>query len=139
MNRFLIAASALALALGLSAAPAAAAGLGPPHSGFYIDGTLYRTIGTPTDLSRTGAPASTFQPLYALDSDPTGGLFDVATAAPGDPGFHGGRWMVLPVTWHVEPVQLTSDEQVLEYAANGWISIATEPAKLFECPVIAPA
>ena len=35
----------------------------PAHAGvsgpaFWIDGELYRTVATPTDLSRTGAPAS---------------------------------------------------------------------------------
>ena len=34
------------------------------------------------------------------------------------------------------PVQLTSDEQVLMDAANGWITIGTTPLKEFECPVI---
>jgi hypothetical protein len=135
MRRLTAAIAAFVLAIGI-AGSASAAGLGPPHQGFYIDGSVYRTIGTPTDLTGTGAPDSSFQPLYALDADPMGGLLDVATAAPGDPGFRGGRWAVYAVTWNVAPVQLTSDEQVLAYAANGWISISSEPVKRFECPVI---
>jgi hypothetical protein len=43
--------------------------------------------------------------------------------------------MVLPVTWHTAPVQLTSDEQVAAYADAGWISIGA-PIREFECPVI---
>ncbi len=113
------------------AASAVAAG-GPPSIGFYVDGDLYRTVGTPTDFSHTGAPASSFDRIYALGD----GLTNVAEAKPGDRDFNGGRWMVLPVTWHVAPVQLTSAEQVEAFAGAGWLTIASSPAKLFECPVI---
>jgi hypothetical protein len=134
MKRLISIIAALGLLLGIAVSPAAA-GLGPPHAGFYVDGTVYRTIGTPTDLSGTGAPASSFDTLYQLD-EPGTGLLDVATAAPGDAGYNGGRWMVFAVTWNTEPVQLTSDEQVLAYADQGLITISAEPVKLFECPVI---
>jgi hypothetical protein len=113
------------------AASAVAAG-GPPSIGFYVDGDLYRTVGTPTDFSRTGAPASSFDRIFALGD----GLTNVAEAKPGDRDYNGGRWMVLPVTWHTAPVQLTSAEQVEAYASAGWLTIASSPAKLFECPVI---
>jgi len=105
---------------------------GPPALSFYADGVQYRTIGTPTDFTGTGAPTSSFEAIYALGD----GLANVAAAAPGDPGFRGGRWMVLPVTWNVAPVQLTSGAQVLWYAQNGLITIGTTPVKEFECPVI---
>jgi hypothetical protein len=105
---------------------------GPPGVGFYVDDALYRTVGTPTDFSNTGAPASSFDRIYALGD----GLMNVAEAKPGDRDFNGGRWMVLPVTWNVAPVQLTSAEQVEAYADAGWLSIASAPVKLFECPVI---
>jgi hypothetical protein len=127
------------LAVGLAAAAMLASVVatsafagGPPHIGFYADGSLYRTIGTPTDFSGTGAPLSSFEAIYALGS----GLTNVAAAAPGDPGFRGGRWMVLPVTWNSTPVQLTSGDQVLAYAAAGMLTIASAPVKEFECPVI---
>jgi hypothetical protein len=121
-----------ALGLALTVASGGVSAGGPPSVGFYVDGDLYRTIGTPTDFGGTGAPASSYEPIYALGN----GLLNVAEAGPGQPGFKGGRWMVLPITWHVAPVQLTSNEQVAEYAANGWITIGTTPVKLFECPVI---
>ncbi|HEY5628085.1 MAG TPA: hypothetical protein VIR16_01110 [Candidatus Limnocylindrales bacterium] len=104
----------------------------PPHIGFYADGTLWRTEGTPTDFTNTGAPTSSFEAIYALGS----GLTNVAAAAPGDPGFRGGRWMVLPITWHTTPVQLTSGDQVQAYASAGLLTIASAPVKEFECPVI---
>jgi hypothetical protein len=127
-----IAAGAAAAVLLLSVAASSVLAGGPPHIGFYADGVLWRTVGTPTDFSNTGAPASSFEAIYALG----GSLTNVAAAAPGDPGFRGGRWMVLPVTWNTAPVQLTSGDQVLAYAAAGMLTIASVPVKEFECPVI---
>ena len=85
--------SALALALtpfgllAVTAGPASAAGVSGPA--FYVDHQLYRTVGTPTDLSNTGAPASSFDAIYAFADQRS-----VAEAAPGDRGFNGGRWQV---------------------------------------------
>jgi len=121
-----------AAAMLLSVAATSVAAGGPPHVGFYVDGALYRTVGTPTDFSGTGAPDSTFDHIYALGD----GLVNVAEAKPGDQDFNGGRWMVLPVTWNTTPVQLTSAEQVDDYAAHGWLTIAETPVREFECPVI---
>jgi hypothetical protein len=133
MIRRLTGAAAAAALLLTIAASAVAAG-GPPKIGFYVDGATYRTVGTPTDFSRTGAPAHSFDRIYVLGE----GLLNVAEAKPGDRDYNGGRWMVLPVTWAagVAPVQLTSAEQVEAYAATGMLTIASSPVKLFECPVI---
>jgi hypothetical protein len=72
-------------------------GVGGPA--FYVDGVLYRTVATPTDLSNTGAPAHSFDTIY----DFGGAQLNVATAGPGMPGYNGGRWMVhalsFPTSW----------------------------------------
>lgn len=68
--------------------PAASAGVSGPA--FYVDGTLYRTVATPTDLAHTGAPDSTFDAIYAF----SGYQRNVAEAAPGDTDYNGGRWQV---------------------------------------------
>src|SRR5215203_5722634 len=73
--------------LALTAGPASAAGVSGPA--FYVDHELYRTVGTPTDLSGTGAPDFSFDAIYAFADQ-----LSVAEAAPGDPGFNGGRWQV---------------------------------------------
>jgi hypothetical protein len=130
MRKLIASLAAAGLLVALVAGSAAAGG--PPAVGFYVDGQLYRTVGTPTDFSGTGAPSRTYDRIYALGD----GLLNVAEAKPGDRDYNGGRWMVLPVQWNVAPVQLTSDSQVLAYAADGKLTIATTPAKLFECPVI---
>jgi hypothetical protein len=79
----------LVTAVATGSAMAAGSG-GVTGPAFYVDGDLYRTVGTPTDLSGTGAPAHSFDTIYAF-----GGLQpNVATAAPGDKGYNGGRWRV---------------------------------------------
>jgi hypothetical protein len=52
-----------------------------------VDGDLYRTVGTPTDFSRTGAPASSYDTVYQF----FGTITNVASSAPGDRDFNGGR------------------------------------------------
>ena len=118
-----------ALAVALIAAPVAAGG--PPSVGFYVDGALYRTIATPTDLSGTGAPRHSFDTIYALGD----GLINVAEAKPGDRDYNGGRWMVTAIEWHTAPTQLTSAEEVLAAEAAGDLSIGGV-VKMFVCPVI---
>ena len=80
-------AAAAAVAVGTARAGGSGGVTGPA---FYVDGQLYRTVNTPTDLSSTGAPDSSFDTIYDF-----GGLQpNVATAAPGDAGYNGGRWRV---------------------------------------------
>jgi len=62
-------------------------------------------------------------------------LLNVASSAPGDRDYNGGRWMVLRITWNVAPVPYTSEEQILAAADAGDIAIG-DPVKYFECPVI---
>ena len=80
----------LALATAL---PAHAGGVGGPA--FWIDGELYRTVATPTDLSGTGAPDSTYDAIYSFG----GTQLNVAEAKPGDTDFNGGRWQVLELAF----------------------------------------
>jgi hypothetical protein len=127
----------------LAPAAASAHGSGGVTSpSLYVDGTLYRTVGTPTDLSRTGAPDFTFEVLYDF-----GGLQpNVATAAPGDAGFKGGRWRVHALVfadYQAAVAQfdtngsgnLDSDEEVAAALASG-AAIDAGVVKSFECPVI---
>lgn len=132
MTRRMLPIAAATLLLVVAAAPAAAGG--PPGDAFYVDGVVYRTVGAPNDLSGTGAPASTFDALYAVD----GQDLAVAAAAPGDPDYNGGRWMRFSVSWNVAPYDdpLTSEEAVLAAAELGDVTIADQPDVQFTCPVI---
>jgi hypothetical protein len=126
-----ILASLGAAALTAAFASTALAG-GPPGPAFYVDGELYRTVGTPTDFSQTGAPAHTFDTVYEF----FGVITNVASSAPGDRDYNGGRWMVIGATWNVDPYDLFSEEEVLAAADAGDITLTQEPIKWFECPVI---
>ena len=109
---------------------------------FYVDGQLYRTVGTPTDLSNTGAPAHSFDTIYEF----FGLQSNVATAAPGDPGYNGGRWRVHGLRFANYPAAVAafdtngsgnfdSDEEINAALAAG---AATDLGviKSFECPAI---
>jgi hypothetical protein len=128
-----LAAAATAGALLVSVAASTVAAGGPPSLAFYVDDVRYRTVGTPTDFTNTGAPSFTYDRIYALGS----GLINVAEAKPGDRDFNGGRWAVYPITWApgVTPVQLTNDHDILAWAEAGLLSIADSPVKLFFCSV----
>ena len=130
MRRTLAAMAAATFVLALSVSAVAAGG--PPSLSFYVDGQRYRTIATPTDLSNTGAPASSFDRIYALGD----GFINVAEAKPGDRDFNGGRWMVIPVIWAdgVTAVQLTDADTIEAYEAADMLSFG-DPVKYFVCTV----
>src|SRR5919106_2845438 len=110
---------------------------------FYVDGQLFRTVNTPTDISGTGAPASSFDTIY----DFGGAQPNVATAAPGDPGYNGGRWMVHALSFpsgYAAAVaaadsngsgDIDSDEEVAAAMAAG-TAVDAGVVKQFVCPVI---
>jgi hypothetical protein len=142
---FAVAFASLAFAsvLGAGAADAAGAG-GVSGPAFYVDGQLYRTVGTPTDLSHTGAPDHSFDVIY----DFGGQQPNVATAGPGDHGYNGGRWRVHGLDFSdyagaldddgVDLNQnnvLDSDEEVLAAIAGGYAQ-DIGVVKSFVCPVI---
>jgi hypothetical protein len=88
---------ALGAAIALVTVPGAAlARVGPPAPSFYVNGTIYRTVATPTDLTGTGAPDHSFDTIYEF----FGAQLNVATAAPGDRGYNGGRWIVQGLVWN---------------------------------------
>lgn len=134
---------ALSVPFILSAAPVAAEGSGGVTGpAFYVDGELYRTVNTPTDLAGTGAPDSSFDVVY----DFGGQQPNVATAAPGDAGYNGGRWRVHALSF------TDYDAAVDEFDANGSGDIDSDEelgaalaagaatdegiVKSFVCPVI---
>ena len=136
----LFAAALVAIPATALAAPGNGAG-GVTGPAFYVDGELYRTVGTPTDLSNTGAPDHSFDVIYGISDQP-----NVATAAPGDEGYNGGRWRVHALTFTdydaaVDAVDangsgdLDSAAEVHEAMALGFVSEDTV-VRSFVCPVI---
>jgi len=132
----------LAVLAAALAVPAAAMAGGVTGPAFYVDGTVYRTVGTPTDLSATGAPSHSFDTIYDF-----GGLqMNVATAAPGDRDYNGGRWQVhaLSIPSYAAALAagdlnanavLDSDSEVAAAIAAG-AATDTGIVKSFVCPVI---
>ncbi|MGA9159432.1 MAG: hypothetical protein WB297_01020 [Actinomycetota bacterium] len=133
----------LALALGAGLIlPGVALAKGPPSPSFYVDGTLYRTVGTPTDLSNTGAPDSSFDTIYQFFGVQQ---FNVATAAPGDQGFNGGRWRVHGLEfgdYDAAAAAYGGSNDVFDSAGevlaalNAGAAVDIGIVKSFECPVI---
>lgn len=139
---------ALAVLAGISfAAVASADGSGGVTGpAFYVDGVVYRAVNTPTDLSETGAPLHSFDTIYDLG----GAQLNVATAAPGTPGYNGGRWMVHAVSFNASWAatvaahdmngsgNLDSAVEIASALADAGPGGATDlgVVKQFECPVI---
>jgi hypothetical protein len=134
----------------MAAAGAAAPALAAPVEGatvvrdqaFYVDGAQYRTVLTPRDLP-AAAPTDSFDVLYNFQ----GAQPAVAEAAPGQPGYNGGRWIVNLVDyahgWQTytdgtdadgNPV-FVSDEAV-EAAITAGVLEVTYDVRRFVCPVI---
>lgn len=137
----------ISLVVALTVASTALAGSGGVTGpAFYVDGQLYRTVNTPTDLSHTGAPAHSFDTIYMLPGQP----FNVATAAPGDPGYNGGRWMVHLIAYNTSHAATVAAHDAdgsgdLDSAAEVQAALAdagpggatdTGVVKEFVCPVI---
>lgn len=142
MHRFsLLLAVVLASAVAVGVARAAGSG-GVTGPAFYVDGQLYRTVNTPTDLSNTGAPDRSFDTIYDF-----GGLQpNVATAAPGDRGYNGGRWRVHALSFSSYEAAVarfdTNDSGDLDSASEVQAALTAGAAtdtgvvKSFVCPVI---
>jgi hypothetical protein len=144
MRRVLVMLACAAVAVALAPAAASAGGVGGPA--FYVDGAVYRTVGTPTDLSGTGAPDDTFDLLYNLG----GAQLDVAEAAPGDTDYDGGRWRVHAIGFHTSYAAslaahdlngngvFDSDAEILSALADPGTAGASDLGivKSFVCPVI---
>ncbi|MDT0165753.1 hypothetical protein Q9R32_09310 [Actinotalea sp. AC32] len=133
--------TALVLAAGIAAAGSASAGVTGPA--FYVDGQAYRTVATPTDLAATGAPAHSFDRIYDLG----GAQMNVATAAPGDRDYNGGRWRVHALTFPAgyaaavaagdldDDGVLDSDAEIMAAVAAG-AAVDAGVVRSFVCPVI---
>jgi len=132
--------AALFVFVGVATAGGAGGVTGPS---FYVNGKLYRTVGTPTDLSRTGAPDSSFDTIYQFFGVQP---YNVATAAPGDAGFNGGRWRVHGLTFANYAAAVaqfdTNGSGDFDSAQEVQAAIAAGAAtdlgivKSFECPVL---
>lgn len=107
------------------AVPAMAEGssLGPPGGTIYALDVAYRTVATPTSLPAKG-PTDT---IYVFPGCAT--CASVSEAAPGHPGYNGGRWRVVEAFGITS--QLTNADDVVA-AASALVDTGTR----FVCPLI---
>jgi hypothetical protein len=131
----------LATATILGIGSPAFAGVGGPA--FYVDGQFYRTVGTPTDLTGTGAPAHAWDVIYEF----AGAQPNVATAAPGDRDYNGGRWMVHALAFpdgylaavadgDLDADAVLDSDQEIQTALAAGSAVDAGVVKQFECPAI---
>jgi hypothetical protein len=99
----------------------------------YANDQLYGTVVTQnTDFSKAH-PAQSLDTIYNF----RGVQPSVADAAPGDPGFNGGRWAVMLVSWNAgtTPRLLTNADAVEAAIAAGELT-AVGPVRYFVCTLI---
>jgi hypothetical protein len=125
MRRFLLLALAVGIASTVPATSAVAAGnsLGPPGGTIYAFDQAYRTVSTPTSLPDNGP----FDTIYVFPD--CSSCASVSEAAPGHPGYNGGRWNVVQA-WGIT-TQLTNADDVIAQA-----SALTPTGIHFVCPLI---
>jgi hypothetical protein len=124
MRRLLLLVLASAVALAVLAAPAMADGnsLGPPGSTIYAFDEAYETIATPTALPDPGP----FDTIYVFPD--CASCASVSEAAPGHPGYNGGRWKVVAASGITS--QLTNAADVVAMASS-----LVDTGTRFVCPL----
>jgi len=124
MNRLLVLGSVVLGVLALSL-PALAEGnsIGPPGGTIYAFDQAYQVIATPTSLPGNG-PTDTLYNFPDCSS-----CVSVSEAAPGHPGYNGGRWKVVQAFGIT--TQLTNADAVVA-AASSLVDTGTR----FVCPLI---
>ena len=123
MRRFLLLCALCAAVAAALAAPTMTAGIGPPGGTIYAFDTAFRTVGTPTSLPNRGQ----FDTLYQFPDCPA--CAAVSEAAPGHPGYNGGRWRVVEAFGIT--TQLTNAEDVVAEADE-----LVDTGTRFVCPLI---
>jgi hypothetical protein len=125
MRRIMLVTLAAGLAAAALAGPAMADGksLGPPGTTIYAFDEAFRTVATPTSLPDRG-PTDT---IYVFPD--CASCASVSEAAPGTPGYNGGRWKVVEAFGIT--TQLTNADAVVA-AASSLVDTGTR----FVCPLI---
>lgn len=125
MRRFLLLSVVAVAAAAVLASPATPAGnsLGPPGSTIYAFDEAFQTIATPTSLPNRGA----FDTIYVFPN--CASCASVSEAAPGHPGYNGGRWKVVQAFGITS--QLTNAEDVVAEASS-----LVDTGTRFVCPLI---
>lgn len=122
MKKLLLPVVVAAIAAGPLGASASGSA-GPPGGTFYAFDQAFRSVITPTSIPNQGP----FDTLYMFPDCST--CAPVSDAAPGHPGYNGGRWKVV-LAFGIT-TQLTNAAAV-EAAATSTVDTGTR----FVCPLI---
>jgi hypothetical protein len=122
MKRFAVLGAVAVGAAAFFAAPGLADGVGPPSGTIYAFDQAYQTVATPTSLPDRG-PTDTIYVFPDCSS-----CASVSEAAPGHPGYNGGRWKVVAASGIT--TQLTNADDVVA-AASSLVDTGTR----FVCPL----
>ncbi len=120
--------SGLLLALPVPAATARPGFVFPAGCCLY-EGQTVRTVVPPSAFPGTGVDN-----FYAV----MGGTAEqkaVVAVAPGDIGYHGGRWAFHAVAWNTAPYLLGSEADVLAAGVAGDVTVTPDASKDFLCPI----
>jgi hypothetical protein len=143
-RRFSFVSGAMAAAIAIFGVASAAGAGGVTGPAFYVDGTVYRTVATPTNFTDSGAPDHSYDTIY----DFGGVQLNVAEAAPGDRDYNGGRWQVHALSFSdyagaiADPAVNMNGNDVLDSAEEVEAAVMSGYAMdlgvvaSFECPVI---
>jgi hypothetical protein len=123
MRRLLLLMLVGACAAAVFALPATSTGIGPPGGTIYAFDQAYRVVATPTSLPNNGP----FDTIYVFPDCST--CASVSEAAPGHPGYNGGRWRVVQAFGIT--TQLTNAEDVVAQADD-----LVDTGTRFVCPLI---
>jgi hypothetical protein len=125
VRRLLLLGVLTAIATGVFSAPAMADGnsLGPPGGTIYAFDEAFLVIATPTSLPDAG-PTDTIYNFPDCQS-----CVSVSEAAPGHPGYNGGRWRVVDAYGITS--QLTNADDVVATA-----SALVDTGVRFVCPLV---
>jgi hypothetical protein len=109
----------------------AAMAMGAMFGELYYDDTIVRTVVPPATMSKVGRDA--FYGVMGGHPDQKG----IAAVAPGDKGYHGGKWAFHKVTWAdgVTPYLLTSEDAVMDAETAEDVVVERIPAMDFKCPI----
>jgi len=124
LRRLITHLSLIALGFGVALA-------GPPGRGELLhDGQVVRTLVPPASMKKAGVDN-----LYVIMGSDVAGQLPVAAVAPGDTGYHGGKWAVHVVGWDVAPYLLDSEAAVLQAESDGDVTVTRMPGADFKCPI----
>jgi hypothetical protein len=118
-----IAFTVVAVALAVAGPSMAGKSLGPPGGTIYAFDQAYQTIGTPTSLPDNGPNDTLYKFPDCAD------CAAVSDAAPGHPGYNGGRWKVVDA--YGITTQLTNADAVVAAASS-----LVDTGVRFVCPLI---